>query len=406
MTNIHLSHIQQAALALNDVVLRTPTLLSLGLSDRTGAKVFLKLENLQIMGSFKTRGAYIKITQMSEAQRRQGVITMSAGNHAQGVAYHARTFGIPATIVMPKDTPLAKIESTRRLGATLVLEGHDLAEAADFATHLANQEGLTFIPPYDDPAIIMGQGTVALEMLADVPDLEVLIIPVGGGGLAAGMAIAAKAMNPTIEIVGVQAASCPAMTKALYPDRSFPTPLPSVAPLAEGIAVPSPGLLTREILKEHLSDIILVTEEDIERAIEDLAVHGKVIAEGAGAVGVSALIATSERFQGRNVGIVIGGGNIDVRLLSSLLLRGLVRQGKLVRLKIDIRDAPGLLGRLSQVIGQAGGNIFEISHQRLFNHITVKMAEVDVVVETRDRAHTQDIIAALQEAGFPTDVVG
>lgn len=406
---ITFSDIQQAAAALENVTLRTPTLSAPWLDKHVGTTVFLKLENLQLLSSFKARGAYIKLSQLSQDQRRKGVIAMSAGNHAQGVAYHAQSLGIAATIVMPKNTPFAKIESTEKLGCTLILEGQNLSEAGEFASHLANRDGLILIHPYDDPAIIAGQGTVALEMLADVPDLDVLIIPIGGGGLASGMAIAAKAINPKIEIVGVQSAYCSAMAETLYPERSFPTQTlsssPLAAPLAEGIAVKSPGILTRQILKKHLSDILIVTEEQIEAAIEDLLIHGKLTVEGAGAVGVAALMTNPHPFVGRKVGIVICGGNIDARILSSLLLRGLVRHSKLVRLKIDINDAPGILSQISQIIGQAGGNIFEVSHQRLFNHITVKMAEVDVVVETHDDGHAQSIIVALQANGFPTQMI-
>jgi threonine dehydratase len=307
---------------------------------------------------------------------------------------------------MPKNTPFAKIESVEKLGCALILEGQNLSEAGEVAIHLAKRDGLTLIHPYDDPAIITGQGTVALEMLSDVPKLDVLIIPVGGGGLAAGMAIAAKGINPKIEIIGVQSAYCPAMAATLYPDRTFPVQSSSRgAPLAEGIAVKSPGILTRDILKKHLSDILIVTEDQIEAAIEDLLIHGKLTVEGAGATGVAAFRTVPHQFMGRKVGIVICGGNIDARILSSLLLRGLVRHGKLVRLKIEMNDAPGVLGQISQVIGQTGGNIFEISHQRLFNHITVKMAEVDAIVETHDLSHAHQIVAALQAHGFPAQMV-
>jgi threonine dehydratase len=403
--DITLAHIQQAALALEGVTLRTPTLKAPWLRDEMGADVFLKLENLQLLSSFKARGAFVKLSELSDEQRQKGIIAMSAGNHAQGVAYHARNMGIPVTIVMPKNTPFAKIESAKKLGCTLILEGENLTESGVFATELATEEDLTLIHPYDDPAIIAGQGTVALEMLADVPDLDVLVIPIGGGGLASGMAIAAKAINPKIEIYGVQSASCPAMAQILYPERSFPQEMIFYSPLAEGIAVKSPGFITRKILKQHLSDILIVTEDQIEDAIEDLLIHGKLTVEGAGAAGVAALLAYAHLFADRKVGVVICGGNIDARILSSLLLRGLVRHGNLVHLKIEINDAPGALGQLSHIIGETGGNIFEVSHQRLFNHITVKMAQMDVVLETRDREHAGQIILALQNNGFPTQMV-
>lgn len=404
-TDITFNDIQQAATALEKVILHTPTLFSPWLSERIKAHVYLKLENLQIMSSFKVRGAYIKLSQLTKEEKKVGVIAMSAGNHAQGVAYHARTLGIPATVVMPKSTPFAKIDSTQSLGATVLLEGQSLTEASAYAAQLAECEGLTLIHPYDDPAIITGQGTVALEMLKDVPDLDVLIIPVGGGGLASGMAIAAKVINPQIEIIGVQSDSCPAMAEILYPERKYTSHESVSTSLAEGITVKSPGLITREILKKHLSDILIVTEDQIEIAIEDLLIHGKLITEGAGAAGVAALTANPHHFKGRKVGIVICGGNIDARILSSLLLRGLVHHGKLVRLKIDINDAPGVLGQISKIIGDAGGNIFEVNHQRLFNHITVKMAELDAVVETRDSTHAKSIIATLEANGFPTQMI-
>ena len=405
MPEITLTHVREAAVALEKVILRTPTILSPWLSEHTGAAVFLKLESLQLMSSFKVRGAFIKLSQLSNEQRHKGIIAASAGNHAQGVAYHARALDISATIVMPAITPYAKIESTQNLGAKVILEGQTLTDAMTYALQLAEEHGLTFIHPYDDPAIITGQGTIALEMLADVPDLDVLVVPIGGGGLAAGIAIAAKEMNPAIEIIGVQSASCPAMAKVLYPERNLLAQSLASSPLAEGVAVKSPGIMTREILKKHLSDIILVTEAQIEAAIEDMLIHGKLTVEGAGAIGVAALMANLKIFSGRKVGIVICGGNIDSRILSSLLLRGLVRHGKLVQLKIDINDAPGVLGQISKVIGDEGGNIFEVSHQRLFNHITVKMAELDVVVETRDDAHAKSIISSLEANGFPTQKI-
>lgn len=405
MPEITLTHIREAAVALEKVILRTPTILSPWLSEHTGAAVFLKLESLQLMSSFKVRGAFIKLSQLSNEQRHKGIIAASAGNHAQGVAYHARALDISATIVMPAITPYAKIESTQNLGAKVILEGQTLTDAMTYARQLAEGYGLTFIHPYDDPAIITGQGTIALEMLADVPDLDVLVVPIGGGGLAAGIAIAAKEMNPAIEIIGVQSASCPAMAEVLYPERNLLAHSLASSPLAEGIAVKSPGIITREILKKHLSDIILVTEAQIEAAIEDMLIHGKLTAEGAGAIGVAALMANLKIFSGRKVGIVICGGNIDSRILSSLLLRGLVRHGKLVQLKIDINDAPGVLGQISRIIGDEGGNIFEVSHQRLFNHITVKMAELDVVVETRDDVHAKTIVTVLQANGFPTQKI-
>lgn len=415
--SITLTDIQQAAKLLEKIIIKTPTLRAPWLIDHLEAtqkvpaaslqqtEVYLKLENLQLLASFKVRGAYIKLSQLTPEQRRNGVIAMSAGNHAQGVAYHAHAMGISATIVMPKNTPYAKIEPTEQLGCRVILEGQNLSESAAYANELAVKEGLTLIHPYDDPDIITGQGTIALEMLADVPDLDAIIIPIGGGGLAAGMAIAAKAINPKIEIIGVQTAYCPSMAQVIYPERNYEIQTLASAPLAEGIAVKSPGLMTREILQQTLTDILIVSEEQIESAIEDLLIHGKLTVEGAGAAAVAAFLNASHQFIGRKVGIVICGGNIDSRILSSLLLRGLVRGHKLVRLKIDINDAPGVLGQISHIIGDAGGNIFEISHQRLFNHITVKMAEIDAVIETHDEDHANRIIRVLQEHGFPTQLI-
>jgi len=403
--DITLKHVQEAAATLKNVVLHTPTVLAPWLCEHVKGQVFLKLENLQILSSFKARGAYVKLMHLTNEQKQKGVIAMSAGNHAQGVAFHAQALGISATIVMPKNTPFAKIEGTKKFGCTLILEGENLNEAGEFTTLIAEREGLTLIHPFDDPDIIAGQGTVALEMLADVPDLDLLVIPVGGGGLASGMAIAAKALNPKIEIIGVQSAYCPAMAQLLFPSRTFEPETLFSAPLAEGIAVKSPGILTRQILKDHLSDILVVTEEAIETALGSLLTDGKLTVGGAGAAGVAALMAYPARFAGRKTGVIVCGGNIDARIVSSLLLRGLVRQGKLVRFKIDINDAPGVLGQISNIIGQAGGIIFEVSHQRLFNHITLKMAEVDAVVETQSRSHANEIIDALQSSGFPTQVM-
>ncbi|WP_032112401.1 threonine ammonia-lyase [Candidatus Paracaedibacter symbiosus] len=394
--------IKQAAEAIKGNLIRTPTVECLELGKLIQGKVYLKLESLQVTNSFKPRGALIKMRQLTATQQQRGVVAMSAGNHAQGVAYHAHKLGIPATIIMPTNTPVAKIERTQALGATVVLSGENLSEAGVKAQELIAEAGFTLIHPYDDPAIIAGQGTVALEMLEDIPALDTLIIPVGGGGLAAGMSIVAKTLKPDMHIYGVQSTYCPAMIQAIYPERWFMPPDAGTLPLAEGIAVKQPGVLTQSILKEKLHDMIGVSEDHIEAAIDYLLTHVKVVAEGAGASGIAALLTEPELFSGKTVGVVICGANVDARILSSVVLRSLVRQGKMVRLKIQIYDAPGVLSKLSKIIGENGGNIFEINHQRLFSLIGAKMAEVDAVIETRNVEHAQKIIEKLQEGGFPT----
>lgn len=403
--SITFEDIMRACKAIQGNLIHTPITKCPELGSLIHGHVYLKLESLQVTNSFKPRGALIKMLQLSDAEKSCGVVAMSAGNHAQGVAYYAKELGIPAVIVMPINTPVAKIERTQALGATVILSGENLSEAAEKAHELVETEGLTLVHPYDDPAIIAGQGTIAVEMMQDVPELDTLIIPVGGGGLAAGMSIAAKTLRPEMHIYGVQSTYCPAMIQAIYPERWFMPPESGTPPVAEGIAVKHPGVLTREILKEHLHEMIAVTDNQIESAIDYLLTHVKVVAEGAGASGVAALLAEPELFTGKTVGIVICGANIDSRILSSIVLRSLVRQGKMVCLKIQIYDAPGVLAKLSKIIGDNGGNIFEVHHQRLFSPIGAKMAEVDAVVETRDVNHAQKIIEKLIEGGFATRLV-
>jgi threonine dehydratase len=374
------------------------------LSALTQAEIVLKLETLHPTGSFKERGALNKLKSLTPGERAAGVIAMSAGNHAQGVAYHARRLGIPATIVMPEGTPFTKIERTEAHGATVVLRGHGLTEARRAAHALAEERRLTFVHPYDDPAIIAGQGTLALELLSDVPDLDTLVVPIGGGGLISGIAIAAKALAPAIEIVGVQAALYPSM---LYAVKGAPAGGPRDAlsggqTIAEGIAVKEPGRLTRQVVAALVADILLVDEAALERAVDILLDIQKLAVEGAGAAPLAALLAHPERFRGRKVGLILCGGNIDARVLSSILMRGLVRDGKLVRLRSEINDSPGVLSRITRILGERGGNIVEIYHQRLFYDVPVKRAEVDVVVETRNATHVGEIVGALNEAGFPT----
>lgn len=394
---VRLEHVRAAAALLEGAVMRTPTIRSAALSALAGTSVALKLETLHPTGSFKERGALVKLTSLDRKQRKTGVIAMSAGNHAQGVAYHARRLRIPATIVMPEATPFSKVARTESLGARVVLRGEGLAGCRKAATEISERESLTFVHPYDDPAIIAGQGTCGLEMLADMPELDVLLVPVGGGGLISGIAVAAKALKPTISVIGVEVAGYASMRHAL---GRGPKPEGGET-LAEGIAVKEPGRLTRAIVKALVDDILVVDEGAIERAIGTLVESQRLVVEGAGAVPLAALLSASKRFRRKTVGLVVSGGNIDSRMLSSILMRGLVRTGRLVRLRAGITDQPGALARLTRIVGDLGGNIVEIYHQRLFYDVPVKLAEVDVVVETRNPAHVGRLIDALGNAGFP-----
>lgn len=397
--------IRKAAGLLSQDLVRTPTVRSRWLSSLTKGDIHLKLENLQITGSFKPRGAFIKYQSLTEEEKKRGVITMSAGNHAQGVAYFAQKMGVPACIVMPESTPIIKVERTRQLGASVALHGKNMSEARDFALQVLKKRGYTLIHTFDDPYVIAGQGTVAVELLNDIPNLDVLVIPIGGGGLAAGMSIVAKEINPNIQIVGIQSAYCPALTESLFPNALPRNPRRHTQTIAEGISIKFPGILNQAILKETLDTMIVVEEETIETAVEGLMTEDKVIAEGAGAVGVAAILTRPDFFEGKKVGVVISGGNIDSRVLANLLLRGMVQQGRLVRFKIEINDTYGVLGQLCQIIGKTGGNIFEISHQRLFNSVGVKMAYVDAVIETRDNRHSLEIAENLVANGYPTEIV-
>jgi threonine dehydratase len=395
--------IDRATTAIGGAIGKTPFVPAPALSTAAGCEVWLKLETQHPTGSFKERGALNKLLTLNENERGAGVVAMSAGNHAQGVAYHARRLGIPATIVMPEGTPFTKIDRTESLGATVVLQGDNLVAAREAADALARDRVLVPVHPYDDPAVIAGQGTIAREILADKPDLDTLIVPIGGGGLISGIAVAAKALRPAIEITGVQSAFYPAMRDVVA--GNAPDAAPSGATLAEGIAVKEPGMLTRQIVAALVSDILIADDTQIEAAIEHLVDREKLVAEGAGAAGVAALLANPEQFRGKQVGIVITGGNIDARLLASVLMRGLVREGCLVRLRSELPDVPGALARLSAVIGGRGGNIVEVHHQRLFQDASVKRAELDVVIETQSRRHVAAIVAALVAAGFPTELL-
>ena len=378
-------------------IVATPCLRSQTLSEITGAELWLKFENLQYTASFKERGALNRLMQLTPEQAAVGVIAMSAGNHAQGVAHHARRLGIPATIVMPRHTPFVKVENTRRFGARVLLEGEGVEEAAGHARAIAEAEGLTFVHPFDDPAVIAGQGTLALEMLETAPDLEMLVVPVGGGGLIGGIATAARALRPGIEIVGVEAALYPSVYRRL---RGLPK-LAGGPTIAEGIAVKEPGDLTYPLIEALVSEVLLVEEAAIEAAVLQLLEIEKTVAEGAGAAGLAAVTRHPDRFRGRKVGLVLSGGNIDSRLLSAVILRGLVRTQRLVRLRIGVPDSPGSLVRIASIIAERGGNVVDVDHQRAFSKLSVKQADVDFTVETRTAEHAAEIAAALQAADFP-----
>ncbi|HKX70095.1 MAG TPA: threonine ammonia-lyase [Acidimicrobiales bacterium] len=385
-----------AATRLTGAIERTPSAHSRTLSQVLGCRVVVKFENLQFVASFKERGALNKLLQISDGERAKGVVAMSAGNHAQAVAYHATRLGIDATIVMPTITPFVKVQRTRELGAAVVLRGDGLAEAEAEAMRLAGDEGRTYVHPFDDPAVIAGQGTCALEMLTDDPDLEVLVVPVGGGGLLAGMAVAAKALSPEIELIGVQTERYPSMAA-----RISHTDLPcGGSTIAEGIAVPRAGLVTGRIVEALVDDVVTVTEEHIEQGMNLLLEIEKVVAEGAGATGVATLIEHRDRFAGKKVGVVITGGNVDPRLLASVIMRGLIRNGRLTRLRVEVPDAPGSMGDVTTILGRAGANIVEILHQRMFVDLSAKSAEIEVTVETLDNHHVHRVVAALEDAGY------
>ena len=396
---IDLKNIQDAAQRLDGQILKTPCVASRTLSDITGAQVFLKFENLQFTSSFKERGACNKLAQIEN--REAGVIAMSAGNHAQGVAYHAQRLGMKATIVMPRFTPGVKIERTRGFGAEIVLHGDTLDEARNHALALAQAQGLTFVHPYDDADIVTGQGTVALEMLQEVPELDALIIAVGGGGLIAGMASAAKAIKPGIDIVGVQTTRFPGMFNAIK-GTNHPQGSNSIA---EGIAVGTPGVIPTAIIKQLVDDLVLVDEGDIEQAIVMLLEVEKTLVEGAGAAGLAALLKYPERFQGKRVGLVLCGGNIDPLLLAAIIERGMVRAGRLARIRVSARDVPGSLATITATVALAGANIDEVHHQRAFTTLSAQNVEIELVIQTRNRAHIADVLAQLHGKGLQAEMV-
>ena len=397
---IDIASIQTARENLRGQVLKTPFTLSRTLSDILGAEIWLKFENLQFTASFKERGALNRMLTLSDDERAQGVIAVSAGNHAQGVAYHAQRMGVPAVIVMPRFTPTVKVANTRRFGAEVVLAGDTFDDAKARGYELAQERGLTMIHPYDDEAVIAGQGTVALEMLEDQPQLDTLVIAIGGGGLISGIATAAKALKPGIEIVGVQTERFPSMYAAVN-GVSMPQGLYTIA---EGIAVKSPGALTQPIVSKLVDRIELVSESDIEHAIVVLLEIEKTVVEGAGAAGLAALLHAQkdagDRYKGKRIGLVLTGGNIDPLMLGELIERGMVRAGRLARIRVDLRDLPGALAHATKLIADAQANITEVHHQRAFTSLPVRNVEVDFVLQTRGHEHIQEVIEVLNAAGF------
>ncbi|HXX08368.1 MAG TPA: threonine ammonia-lyase [Pseudolabrys sp.] len=394
--NVTLADIEAARRIIAGVVLRTPMLSAPKLSALTGAEVYVKYENLQVTNSFKDRGSLVKLVSLSDVERRRGVITMSAGNHAQAVAYHAQRLGIPATIVMPVTTPFVKVAATRSCGAEVVLHGETVAEAQARCEQILVERGLVLVHPYDDARIIAGQGTIALEMLEDVPGLDMLVVPIGGGGLIAGSAIAARAKNPAIEIIGAEAALYPSIWNALHRENR-PIGGPT---LAEGIAVKNVGKLSLPVIRELVADIILVDEAHLERAVNAYLTLQKTMAEGAGAAGLGAMLAKPEHFKGKKVGLILTGGNIDPRVLASIMVRELERDSRIVSFRLTIPDQPGVLGTIATRIGVLGANILEVDHRRLFLDVPAKGAKLDVTIETRDAAHADEIMAAFAADGY------
>ena len=395
-----LQDIRDAATRLRGQVANTPFVESRTLSEVTGARVYLKFENLQFTASFKERGACNRLAQLSAEQRARGVVAMSAGNHAQGVAYHAQRLGLRAVIVMPRFTPGVKVERTRGFGAEVVLHGDTLDEARAHAHALGEQQQLVFVHPYDDEAIAAGQGTAALEMLEAEPDLDTLVVAIGGGGLIAGMATAAKAIRPDIEVVGVQTVRFPAMFNAVkgthHPQGS--------STIAEGIAVGTPGRVTQPVVAALVDDVVLVDEGDIEQAIVMLLEIEKTLVEGAGAAGLAALLKEPARYAGKKVGLVLSGGNIDPLLLAAIIERGMVRSGRLARIRVSARDVPGMLARIVTTVADAGANVEEVHHQRAFTALAVQNVEIELVLQTRGPAHIAELLQRLRDAGLQAEV--
>jgi len=396
---VTLDDVRAAAERIAGAVERTPSARSHTLSEVLGTDVVVKFENLQFTAAFKERGALNKLLSLTPDERACGVVAMSAGNHAQAVARHATRLGIDATIVMPATTPFVKVHRTEVLGAHVILHGEDLAGATEAARRL-EAEGRIFVHPYDDPAIIAGQGTVALELLEDHPDLDALLVPAGGGGLLAGMAVVARALRPEMMVVGVQSDRWPALLDAVT-GQHLPVGGPTIA---EGIAVPAPGTISTRLVADLVDQLVTVTEERLEEAVNLLLEIEKVVVEGAGAAGIAALLQHDDLLRSRHVGVVLTGGNVDPRLLASIIMRGLVRSGRLTRLQVQVPDQPGVLGRVTTIVGQAGANIVEIVHDRMFLDVPARSAELEVVMETFDHDHVERVITALSSEGFSARV--
>ncbi len=397
---LSLDDMKNAAEGFNGAIKHTPTSHAITLSKMTGADVYIKYENRQFTASFKERGALNKLLNLDDSQKQKGVIAASAGNHAQGVAYHGSRLGIPTTIAMPLGTPFVKIRNTEDLGATVIQVGERFDETAEAALKIAKQKSLTVVHPFDDIHVMTGQGTIALELLKDVPELEMIIVPVGGGGLIAGIATAAKAINPNIKIVGVQSERFPSLYRALNGEDYVPLG----STLAEGIAVKTIGKKTYEVCRKLVDDVLLVSEEEIEMALGLLLTIEKTVSEGAGACPLAALIRYPDYFKNKKVGLILTGGNIDTRLLASILMRSLVRDGRITRLRIELPDIPGALSIISSIIGNKGGNIIDVSHHRLFTELPAKETYSNITLETRDAKHLQDILDELREEGFVVSV--
>jgi threonine dehydratase len=397
---VSIDDIRAAAQRIAGAVEQTPCVESRTLSRLTGARVFLKFENLQFTASFKERGALNKLLSLSADERRRGVIAMSAGNHAQAVAYHAARLGIPAVIVMPKGSPNTKVKNTQVHGAEVVLEGDSLHEAGRHALERAKRDNLVFVHPYEDPLIIAGQGTVGLELMAAVPDLEMVVVPVGGGGLISGIATAVKAINPAVKIFGAESKTYPSMYQRL---NGLPVECGGDT-IAEGIAVKDAGDIAYAIVRKLVEGVLVVKEETIERAVVALLEIEKTVAEGAGAAALAALLEHPAIFAGKRVGLPVSGGNIDSRVLASVLMRGLVRDARLIRLRVTMPDVSGSLAKVCSLIAAAGGNIVEVQHQRIFGTSSVRSPEVEFLVETRDRGHTDQLLKALQDSGIKVQV--
>jgi len=402
VSSLHIDDIRAAAERLRGQVVDTPCLPSRTLSALCGCEVFLKFENHQFTASFKERGALNKMAQLTAEERARGVLAVSAGNHAQGVAYHAQRMGVPATIVMPRFAPAVKVDNTRRFGAEVVLAGDTFDDARLHGLALVRERGLTLVHPYDDLAVMAGQGSIALEMLAAQPGIDTLVVAVGGGGLISGMATAARALRPGIQVFGVQTERFP----PVWNDRHGPPRDCGQATIADGIAVKSPGALTLPLIRERVDDVLLVDEDDIEQGILLLLEIEKTVVEGAGAVGLAALLKHRERFAGRKVGLVLCGGNIEPLVLAEIIQRGMVKSGRLVRLRFDVRDVPGSLAEVAAALGALGANIDEVMHQRAFTTLSVERAQIEVVVQTRGTEHVAQMLAALQAQGYRVERIG